>query len=50
MSPWPEEPHKTCATCANALYKTNTEPCKTCIDEGDSKIAPHYSRYTPRES
>lgn len=49
MSPWPEEPLKTCSTCANALHKMTTEPCKTCIDRGDSKEAPHYSLWTAKE-
>jgi predicted amidophosphoribosyltransferase len=41
----PREPHKTCPTCANATKKMHTEPCRTCIDEGDSKRAPHFSKW-----
>ena len=32
---------KTCATCANATHKMTTEPCVTCIEQGDGqKSAP----------
>lgn len=41
---------KTCTTCANAVRRMTTEPCATCIAEGDSKKAPHYSKWTKKEA
>lgn len=44
------EQKQTCATCANAVRRMTDQPCAACIAAGDSKQAPHFSKWQEKKS